>query len=116
MVRVAVNEVLQFYRREQHWRWFQTQGDLDALTSSRESPHQSLTRSEATRAVRSAVVGLPEKYRQVIILRDLEQLSVRETAKSLQSSIPTVKTRLFRARHMLLAALQRSKLQSLASP
>jgi len=115
MISVAVNEVLQSYRREHRWRWSQTQRDLDAFTSACESPHQSLARSETTHAVRSAVVGLPEKYRQVLILRDLQQLSVRETANSLQSSIPAVKTRLFRARHMLLAALQRSKIQSLAS-
>jgi RNA polymerase sigma-70 factor, ECF subfamily len=112
MISVAVNEVLQSCRREHRWRWSQTQRDLDAFTSACESPHQSLARSETTHAVRSAVVGLPEKYRQVLILRDLQQLSVRETANSLQSSIPAVKTRLFRARHMLLAALQRSKIQS----
>jgi RNA polymerase sigma-70 factor, ECF subfamily len=115
MISVAVNEVLQSHRREHRWRWSQTQRDLDAFTSACESPHQSLARSETTHAVRSAVVGLPEKYRQVLILRDLQQLSVRETANSLQSSIPAVKTRLFRARHMLLAALQRSKIQSVAS-
>jgi RNA polymerase sigma-70 factor (ECF subfamily) len=109
MISVAVNEVLQSHRREQRWRWSQTQRDLDTLTSTCESPHQSLTRSEATHAVRSAVVGLPEKYRQVLILRDLEELSLRETAQWLQSSIPAVKTRLFRARHMLLAALRKSR-------
>ena len=115
MIRVAVNEVLQSHRREQRWRWSQTPGDLDALASPCESPHQSLVRVEVTHAVRSAVVGLPAKYRQVLILRDLEQLSVQETAQWLQSSIPAVKTRLFRARHMLVAALQRSNSQRLAS-
>ena len=114
MISVAVNEVLQSYRRENRWQWSQTQRDLDAFTSPFESPHQSLTRAEVKRAIHSAVAGLPPKYKQVLILRDLEQRSARETAKSLQSSIPAVKTRLFRARHMLLAALQRSKIQSVA--
>jgi RNA polymerase sigma-70 factor (ECF subfamily) len=109
MISVAVNEVLQSYRREHRWRWSQTQRDLDAFTSPCESPQQSFTRAEATHAVRSAVVGLPAKYRQVLILCDLEQRSIRETAQWLQSSIPAVKTRLFRARHMLLAALRRSR-------
>jgi RNA polymerase sigma-70 factor (ECF subfamily) len=109
MIRVAINEVLQSYRREQRWRWSQTPGDLDTLASPYESPLQSLARVEVTHAVRSAVVGLPAKYRQVLVLRDLEQLSIRETAQWLQSSIPAVKTRLFRARHMLLAALRRSR-------
>jgi len=113
IIRVAVNEVLQSYRREQRWRWSQTFGDLDVLASPYESPHQSLARAEATQAVRNAVGGLPAKYRQVLILRDLEQLSVRETAQWLRSSIPAVKTRLFRARHMLLAALCRSRVLGL---
>ena len=116
MIRVAVNEVLQLYRREQRWRWSQTSGDPDALSSPCESPHQSLARGEVTHAVRTAVAGLPAKYRQVLILRDLDQLSVRETAQWLQSSIPAVKTRLFRARHMLLAALQGSRVTGSASP
>jgi RNA polymerase sigma-70 factor (ECF subfamily) len=110
MISLAVNEVLQFYRREQHWRWFQVTGDdPDALASPYESPYQSLARKEATHAVRSAVAGLSPKYKKVLILRDLEELSVRETAQWLQSSIPAVKTRLFRARHMLLAALRKSR-------
>jgi RNA polymerase sigma-70 factor (ECF subfamily) len=109
MIRVAVNEVLQLYRREQRWRWSQAPSDPDALASPCESPHQSLARREVTHAVRTAVAGLPAKYRQVLILRDLDQLSVRETAQWLQSSIPAVKTRLFRARHMLLAALRGSR-------
>jgi RNA polymerase sigma-70 factor, ECF subfamily len=114
IIRVAVNEVLQSVRREQRWRWSQP-GDLDTLASLCESPHQSLVRVEATHAVRNAIVGLPEKYRQVLILRDLEQHSVQETAQRLQLSIPAVKTRLFRARHMLLGAIQRSGIQRLAS-
>jgi DNA-directed RNA polymerase specialized sigma24 family protein len=50
-----------------------------------------------------------------LILRDLEELSVRETAQRLQSSIPAVKTRLFRARRMLLVVLQRSRIRGLPS-
>jgi RNA polymerase sigma-70 factor, ECF subfamily len=109
MTRVAINEALQSYRRERCRPLCQTPGDLAALASHGESPYQSLARTEATQAVRSAVAGLPANYRQILILRDLEELSVRETAKCLQSSIPSVKTRLFRARLMLLAALRRPR-------
>ena len=115
MTRVAINEALQFYRRERCRPTCQPIGGLDAFVSQSESPHQSFARVQATQAVRNAVVILPDKYRQVLILRDLEQLSARETAQRLQSSIPAVKTRLFRARLMLLAAIERSRIRGLAS-
>ncbi|MCU1337755.1 MAG: polymerase, sigma-24 subunit, subfamily [Bryobacterales bacterium] len=111
MTRVAVNEVLQSYRRQQSRPLCRATIRLDALTSPAESPYQYLARIEVTKAVRTAVAGLPAIYRQVLILREFEQLSGREIAQSLHSSIPAVKTRLFRARLMLLAALQRSNLR-----
>jgi RNA polymerase sigma-70 factor, ECF subfamily len=114
MTRVAMNEALQLYRRERG-RLCQPLGDFDALPSHGDSPHQCLARTEVTLAVRSAVAGLPAKYGQVLILRDLEQLSTRETAQFLKSSIPAVKTRLFRGRVMLVAALQRSGIREFAS-
>jgi RNA polymerase sigma-70 factor (ECF subfamily) len=110
MTRVAVNEVLQAYRRGQRAPLLGASDNLDDLVSPSESPHQSLARAEETRAVHRALAGLPAKYRQVVILRDLEERSARETAQSLQSTIPAVKTRLFRARLMLLDTLQRLRI------
>jgi RNA polymerase sigma-70 factor, ECF subfamily len=111
MTRVAINEVLQSYRRERCRPLCQALDDFDTVTSHGESPHQSLVRREVTQAVRSAVAGLPAKYSQVLILCDLDELSPRETAQLVQLSIPAVKTRHFRARLMLQAALKRSKLR-----
>lgn len=115
MTRVAINEVLQSYRRERCRPLCLTLVDLNAFASLDESPYQSLARVELAQVIRSAVAGLPAKYRQVLILRDLKELSERETAQWLELSIPAVKTRLFRARLMLLAALQRSKGPELVS-
>jgi len=115
MIRVAINEVLQSYRREKCRPLCLPPGNLDALVSHDESPHQSLARVEVARAVRRAVERLPAKYSQILILRDLEQLSQQETARCLQSSIPAVKTRLFRARVKLLASLRRSGIRGLAN-
>jgi len=109
MTRVATNEALQSCRRLQASPICRALHDLDAFASSSESPLHSLTRAETAQVVRKAVVDLPVKYRQILILREFEQLSAREIAQSLQSSIPMVKTPLFRARLMLLAALQRSR-------
>lgn len=115
MTRVAINEVLQSYRREQRNPLGQIRGELDGLASTDESPHRCFIRREATAAVRNALARLPERYREVLILRDLEQLTTEEAARSLQETIPTVKTRLFRARLMLSAALQGLKVRGLAS-
>jgi RNA polymerase sigma-70 factor (ECF subfamily) len=109
ITRVAINEALQSYRREQRRPIHQALGDFDTFASPNESPLQSLTRADTAKVVRKAIVELPAKYRQILILREFEQLSVQEIAQSLHSNIPAVKTRLFRARLMLLAALQRSK-------
>jgi RNA polymerase sigma-70 factor, ECF subfamily len=114
MTRVAINEVLQSYRRQQRRPPCHALSDFDTLVSPGESPHQSFARAEAAQAVRRAVATLPEKYRRVLVLHDLEQLSARETAESLHSTIPAVKTRLFRARLMLYATLQRSRIQKSA--
>jgi RNA polymerase sigma-70 factor (ECF subfamily) len=115
MTRVAINEVLQSYRRDQRESVYRTPSEFISIASSADSPHQSLARIEEIQAVRCAVVELPPKYSRVLILRDLEELSVRETAERLQSTIPAVKTRLFRARRMLLVALQRSHIRGLPS-
>jgi RNA polymerase sigma-70 factor, ECF subfamily len=109
MTRVATNEALQTYRREQGRPISRALHDLDTFASPSESPLQSLTRAETTQVVRKAVVELPTKYRQVLILREFEQLSAQETAESLHTSIPAVKTRLFRARLMLMAVIETLK-------
>lgn len=116
MTRVAINEALQAHRREQcRLPCSQELRDLDTFASPDESPYRSLARNEAIQAVRNAVMKLPAKYSQVLILRDLDQVNTLETAQSLQASVPAVKTRLLRARLMLLARLQRSRTLGLAN-
>jgi RNA polymerase sigma-70 factor, ECF subfamily len=105
MTSVAVNEALQFYRRRRSRPNCQALRDFDILVSRNESPLQSLTRTETAQVVRQAVVELPAKYRQALILRHLEQLSLSETAQTLHLSIGAVKSRLYRGRRMLSAAL-----------
>jgi RNA polymerase sigma-70 factor (ECF subfamily) len=106
MTAVAVNEVLQYFRRRRNRPNLMELGDFDIFVSRNESPLQSMTRTETTQVVRRAVVQLPPKYRQALILRDLEQLSVSETAQLLQLSVGAVKCRLVRGRRMLSAALR----------
>lgn len=108
MTRVAINEVLQSYRRRRLLRERQAPDDLLAIPSSADSPHQTCVRAQVIQTVRNAVMELPSIYKRVLILHDLNELSLRETAQYLQSTVPAVKSRLFRARRMLSVAVQPS--------
>lgn len=63
-------------------------------------------RSEMRQILETAIDGLPEGFRTVFVLRDVEGLSTEETAEQLTLKPETVKTRLHRARRMLRAVLE----------
>ena len=69
------------------------------------SPEADVARSQITKLLEAAVVDLPDAFRLVLMLRDVDGLSVEETAEILQISPQTVKTRLLRARRRLQATL-----------
>ena len=72
----------------------------------RRSEHQqpadhALLRSQIAALLHRAIARLPEAFRMVFVLREIEEMSVEETARSLAISRQTVKTRLFRAKRRL---------------
>jgi RNA polymerase sigma-70 factor (ECF subfamily) len=71
------------------------------LTDWREIPLEALERKELREALRTAVVELPEIYRQVFTLRDVQGLDGMETAEALGIGVGMVKVRLHRARIMM---------------
>jgi RNA polymerase sigma-70 factor, ECF subfamily len=71
------------------------------LTDWREIPSQSLERTEVRTLIRRALLALPLPYREVFILREVEDRSVQETAEALGITQASVKMRLHRARLML---------------
>jgi RNA polymerase sigma-70 factor (ECF subfamily) len=71
------------------------------LTSWREIPSEALEREELGVLLRKAIQGLPEIYRNVVLLRDIEEMDVRETAVALDITEGAVKVRLHRARALL---------------
>jgi RNA polymerase sigma-70 factor, ECF subfamily len=75
------------------------------LTSWREVPAEALERKELGAILRKAIEGLPEIYRNVVLLRDIEELDVRESAAALGITEGAVKVRLHRARALLQRAL-----------
>src|ERR1041385_7713844 len=73
-------------------------GNCDALAS--------LTREEALEAVRQAVIALPTHYREVVVLCDLEEMDYAHAAEALGCAVGTVRSRLHRARGLLLEKLR----------
>ncbi len=75
------------------------------IQSWAENPEQLFAASQRDELVRMAVLRLPEKYRVVVLLRDIQQLSTEEAASALDLSIPALKARLVRGRLMLRESL-----------
>jgi RNA polymerase sigma-70 factor (ECF subfamily) len=71
------------------------------LTSWREIPTEALEQKELGTILRNAIEGLPEIYRNVVLLRDIEEMDIRQTAAALCISEAAVKVRLHRARALL---------------
>src|SRR5438552_4061393 len=67
----------------------------------REIPSETLERNEVRQKLAEALASLGQKYREVLVLRDMQHLSIQETAKAVGISTASVKTRLLRARLML---------------
>ena len=83
------------------------------LTSWREVPAEALERKELGAVLRQAIEGLPAIYRNVVMLRDIEEMDARETAAVLGITEGAVKVRLHRARALLQRSLA-PKLKGLA--
>ena len=105
ITRVAMNEALASYRRQRCRPFCSEPVNFEVFRSLCDSPDEAFARSEARRTVRSAIADLPEKYREILTLCELKQLSLDEAARQLKSSLSLVKTRRFRARQMLSTAL-----------
>jgi RNA polymerase sigma-70 factor, ECF subfamily len=70
------------------------------------NPEADASRAEVRRLLERAVDDLPEAFRIVFVMREIEQMNVEETASQLGIPTETVKTRLHRARRLLREALQ----------
>ena len=79
---------------------------IDPRPAWRESPDEVLQREESRRMVHEKISRLPEDSRNVLLLRDIQQLSTAEAAKQLDVSETVVKTRLHRARQSLRKLLE----------
>jgi RNA polymerase sigma-70 factor, ECF subfamily len=111
LTRIVINEALQHRRTaEKRQRILRERSVIDiddyrerlmAGSESSQSPEAETMRSQIAKLLERAVANLPEALRPVFVLRDIEGLSVEETAEALQIPTGTVKTRLMRSRHRL---------------
>lgn len=74
---------------------------------SANSPKEELLEGELRTAVDGAIAGLPEQQRMAIVLRRFENMPYEDIAKVLRTSVPAVKSILFRARNQLRDCLQK---------
>jgi RNA polymerase sigma factor (sigma-70 family) len=99
LVRILLNECLAKKNRESRFnhefeRYSESKTDM-------ETPAKILHNKELGKALENAVAKLPEKYRLVFVLRELEDMSVKETGAVLGIQEPNVKVRLNRAKTIL---------------
>jgi RNA polymerase sigma-70 factor, ECF subfamily len=107
---IALNEARMRLRKQHRHMWEsidsqQDEGDDDYAPREfgdwREIPSEALERKEIRDVLSKALAALPEKYREVIVLRDIRQFNIAETANILSVREGVVKTRLMRARLQL---------------
>src|SRR5215470_7565797 len=114
LVQITINEARLKLRRDRRHLYdsideSQTDDQGDCFPKDfadwREIPSETLQRKELKEALKRALDGLPQKYREVLILRDVQHLSIEETAEALGLTVGNVKTRLLRARMQMRDAL-----------
>lgn len=110
---VARNHVLRRLRVEQLLSPladdYEEEGAVFSDNGNDVCPLEDLTRAETIEAVRKAILSLPAKYREVVVLCELQDVSYVEAAEILGCAIGTVRSRLHRARALLLTKLRPSE-------
>jgi RNA polymerase sigma-70 factor (ECF subfamily) len=110
LTRIAVHEALRRLRlRKRSQQFDYTEPDEEAFMDDRETsvpetsldPEQRASVAELGQFLEQAVLDLPEQYRAVIMLRDVEELTTAETAAALDLTEENVKVRLHRGRAMM---------------
>jgi len=110
LTRIVINEALGRRRADERRRRHLEKEGIAVMDTYRETlmrgsdteaPDVALARREVRSLLEQAVAALPDNFRTVFVLRDVEGLSVQETAEILETPEATVKTRLFRARRRM---------------
>ena len=123
LTRIALNEALGRLRRRRPTVELsaldtESQGDAQVirfpLMAANSDPECAVAQREIRRLIERAIDDLPEAFRIVFVMREIEEMSVEETAGFLNLREATVKTRLHRARRLLRQALEEQVAPALA--
>jgi RNA polymerase sigma-70 factor (ECF subfamily) len=110
LISITINEARARLRHERLIKFETIDGAADEedgqlmpaiITDWREVPLEALERKELRELLQKAIASLPELYREVLVLRDVQEFNIAETALALGVSEGVVKTRLLRARLMM---------------
>ncbi len=105
LTRIAIHEALSRVRRGKRFESpgpEPAEGDfMDQFASSERSPERQVADAELRRVLEQSILALPDSYRSVYVLRDIEQMSIEEVCGILDLTESTVKVRLHRARRAL---------------
>jgi RNA polymerase sigma-70 factor, ECF subfamily len=110
LTRIAVHEALARQRRDNRYQELEPmseqEGDpMDRFPSLASNPEEQASNSEIRRLLEDAVEELPDAYRTVFVLRNVEEMSTTDTADVLEITEENVKVRLHRARALLRKSL-----------
>jgi RNA polymerase sigma-70 factor, ECF subfamily len=102
---VARNLVRRHLEHDRRQSYFE-EGEEENLSSGADDPLGDLTQKENLQALRGAVAALPPKYREVVVLCDLQEMSYEAAAQAMECAVGTVRSRLHRARALLIGRMQ----------
>lgn len=119
LTRIAVHEALARMNRQDRLRPLQDHetrakdGSIFFM-AAKPDPENECANRELTTILQQEILNLPENYRLVFVLRDIEEMSTAEAAESLNLSEQNIKVRLHRARAMLRKRLRERAIASLS--
>lgn len=116
LTRIVINQALMQLRKRKRERIVvpfgnqdpeQNVQEVEVADPRAESPSESTLRAEVRKIIERRIDELPVAFRTVFVMREVEEMTVHETAKCLGIPEATVRTRLFRARALLRDSLER---------
>jgi len=115
LTRIVINQALMSLRKRKRDRVLVSFEDrrtpddreTDMADTTTESPSEAALRAEARQLLERRIDELPLTFRTVFVMREVQEMTVEETAACLDIPEATVRTRLFRARALLRASLAR---------
>ena len=107
LIRIAINESLARLKEKSKVYYIDQQSEntkniiLEIPDNDQLNPHAKMIRNEAKQILEKAIDHLESKYRTVYILREVEEMSMKEIAETMDLTVSNVKVRLYRAKEML---------------